>query len=171
MDFIDLAKARFSVRDFDGKPVDDDILSKIVAAGQCAPTAKNLQPQKVYIIKSRESLDKINSVCQCIYGATTVIMMCFDEDTVWHNPFHNEITSGEIDAAIMLTHMMLEAKDLGIDSCWVCRFDPEEVRQIMGLPKNIHVVSLLPIGYAKAGVVPSERHYQRKRESDIFDII
>ena len=59
MNFIDLAKARFSTRKFTAQPVEDEKLAQILEAGKLAPTAKNQQPQKIYVIRSQEKLDQL----------------------------------------------------------------------------------------------------------------
>ncbi len=156
--FSDLAKARFSVRKFDGRPVPKKKLQKILEAGRVAPTAKNNQPQKVYVLESKEAIEKINSVCSCIYGATTVLVVCYDKSLIWHNPLDEEVDSGQIDTSIVLTHMMLEAQEQGVNSCWVCYFNPKEVSQALNLPENVVPVSLMPLGFGCEDVVPSPNH-------------
>lgn len=156
--FSDLAKARFSVRKFDGRPVPKRKLQKILEAGRVAPTAKNNQPQKVYVLESKEAIEKINSVCSCIYGATTDLVVCYDKSLIWHNPLDAEVNSGQIDTSIVLTHMMLEAQEQGVNSCWVCYFNPKEVSQALNLPENVVPVSLMPLGFGCEDVVPSPNH-------------
>ena len=162
MSFQQIAEARYSLRKFDGRPVDEKTMGKILDAIRVAPSAKNLQPVRIYLIQSDEALEKINSVCPCIYGSKTVLLACYDSSTAWSNPFHPEIRSGQIDASIVLSHAMLAAKELGVDSCWVCRFDNSEVERVMGLPENIKTVSIMPLGYPAEGAGPSERHTVRK---------
>ncbi|MCR5761399.1 MAG: nitroreductase family protein [Sphaerochaetaceae bacterium] len=156
--FSDLAKARFSVRKFDGRRVPKKKLQKILEAGRVAPTAKNNQPQKVYVLESKEAIEKINSVCSCIYGASTVLVVCYDKNLIWHNSLDEKVNSGQIDTSIVLTHMMLAAQEEGVNSCWVCYFNPKEVSQALNLPDNVVPVSLMPLGFACEGVVPSPNH-------------
>lgn len=163
--FTDLAKARFSVRKFDGRPVPKKKLQLILEAGRVAPTAKNNQPQKVYVLESKEALEKINSVCSCIYGASTVLVVCYDKSLVWQNPLDESVNSGQIDCSIVLTHMMLEAQEQGVNSCWVCYFDPKEVSRALNLPENVVPVSIMPLGFGCEGVVPTPNH-TNKRETE-----
>ncbi len=123
MNFLDLAKARYSVRSFKDTPITTEELDKILEAGRVAPSAKNIQSHRIYVLQSKEALDKINAVCSCIFGAKTVFLLCYDDDEVWKNTFDKSINSGDIDVSIVCTHMMLQAKELGIGSCWVGRFD------------------------------------------------
>lgn len=83
MDFYELAKKRYSVRSFSEKQVEPEKLEKILEAGRATPTAKNGQPQKIYVLRSESALGKINSVCRCIFGAKTVIAVGYDENRDW----------------------------------------------------------------------------------------
>ena len=62
MDFLELAKERFSVRSYSPKPVEPEKVAKILEAAQAAPTATNSQPQRVYVLQSPEALEKIRRV-------------------------------------------------------------------------------------------------------------
>lgn len=157
-DFYELAKARFSVRNFAPTPVEKEKLDKILAVGRLAPTAKNNQPQKVYVLQSDEAVAKIRSVCSCAYNAPVVLAIGYDKNVIWQNPFKAGVHSGEVDASIVTTHMMLEAWNLGIGSVWVGWFDPDAVHAALGLPDNVVITALLPLGYVPEGGGPSPMH-------------
>ncbi len=161
MNFLELASSRFSARGFSSKQIEEDKLLNILSAGRVAPTAKNNQPQQIYVIQSNEALERINKVSPCIYNANTVLMVCSNIDVCWSSA-DNKYNSAEMDASIVCTHMMLEAKDQGIDSCWVLRFDKNLVKELFDLPQNIEPFCLLPIGYIDENINPSERHFDRK---------
>lgn len=59
MDFLELSKARFSVRSFSERPVELEKLHSILEAGQVSPTACNLQPQKILVLQSERCFGKI----------------------------------------------------------------------------------------------------------------
>ena len=130
--FLDLAKERYSVRKFTDKPIEKDKLEKILEAAKVAPTAKNLQPVKIYVIQSEEALEKINSLTRCIFGAKTVFLIAYDKEKEWHNPLEEGVKSGQEDASIVATHMMMEAADLGIGTCWVNFFPNTETAKAFG---------------------------------------
>ena len=69
MTFLELAKARYSVRKFKNDPVEEDKLQAILAAGHVAPTACNLQPQKIYVIKSEPIRKSLAEVCRYTFDA------------------------------------------------------------------------------------------------------
>ena len=166
MEFMELAAARYSVRKFDEKPVEPEKLEKILQAGHIAPTAKNLQPQRVYVLRSPEAIEKIKKCTQCTYGATTVLLVCYNAEESWKRPFDGK-DSGDVDASIVLTHMMLEAWELGIGSTWVMHFDPAKVREEFSLPENIIPSSLMPLGYPAPDAAPSPRHSEFRDEKEL----
>ena len=171
MQFYEMAKARYSVRHFDGRHVKKSKLNAILEAGRIAPTAKNYQPQKIYVLESDQAIEKINSVCKCIYGASTVLLVCYDKNIVWKNPFDESLNSGETDCAIVLTHMMLEAQNQGVNSVWVKFFDPEAVKKAFELPDNLVVADIMPLGYGCEDALPSENHSSvRKADETIIKI-
>ena len=122
MDFLEFAKERYSVRSFSQQPIEDEKMQKILQAGQVAPTALNFQPQKIYVLKSEDALEKIRFLTKYAYNAPVVLLVCADERKAWHSRHDFGFSSGQMDASIVCTHMMLEAWDLGIGSVWVRGF-------------------------------------------------
>ena len=147
MTFQELAHARYSVRSFQNVPIAEEKLNLILEAGRVAPTACNFQPQKIYVAKSEESRKKLASVCRCTFDAPVILVVCYDRTRDWKNKLMPGYESGETDAAIVCTHMMLQAFELGIGSCWVGYFNAQAVSDVLGLPENVTVSALLPMGY------------------------
>ena len=154
MDFLTFARKRWSVRAYSQKPVEEEKIQKILQAAMIAPTAVNYQPQKIYVIKSDEALGKIRRITKSTYSAPVVFLICADTSRSWHSPFVDGYDSGEMDASIVCTHMMLEAEDLGLGSVWVLLFDPKAITQAFDLPENIKPICLLPVGYPSDNAVP-----------------
>ena len=165
MDFLKLAAQRYSCKAYDGRQVEQDKLSAILEAGRLAPTAKNGQEQRVYVIQSPEGLAKIDKLTPCRYGAPTVLAVAYDKAVVYSYPGGNRNMGAE-DADIVANHMMLAAADLGVDSCWLNRFDPEVARVELGLPEHEELILLLDRGYAAPGAGPLPNHTARKSLSD-----
>ena len=168
MDFMNLAKERFSVRKFTDKPVEQEKLDVILEAGRVAPTAHNNQPQKIYVLQSEEALAKINSLCRCIFGAKTVLMITNDKNLEWQNPLEEGVYAGVEDVSIVATHMMLAAWEQGIGSCWVNYFAPTEIAKAFNLPANEQLVLLMPLGYAAEDEKPAPLH---EASRDIKDMV
>ena len=87
--FMDLARQRFAVREYAQTPVEQAKLDSILEAGRLAPTAKNVQPQHIYVLQSPEAITKINELTRCAYGAPVVFLVCYDADQVWSNDGHD----------------------------------------------------------------------------------
>ncbi|MDD3142212.1 MAG: nitroreductase family protein [Lachnospiraceae bacterium] len=171
MNFMELAQNRYSIRNFSSKAIEKDKLAKILKAGQVAPTAGNYQPQKVYVVQSEEGLEKLRSLIKCHYGAPTVLIIAYDKSKDWKNPNQEGVHSGEQDTSIVATHMMLEAWELGIGSCWVNFFSPSQVAEEFGFPENITPVLMLPIGYAAEETKPAAWHEQSKELCEIIEYL
>ena len=159
------------MRAYDRRAVEDEKLAAIIEAGRVAPTAKNNQPQKVYIVKSEGCLAALAEVCRYTFGAPVVLVIGYDTEREWKNPLCEGVSSGETDAAIITTHMMLAAADLGLGSCWVGYFNPEAVRAALGIPETVRITAMLPIGYAAESATPSERHLQYREYEDTITIL
>ena len=156
MAFIDIAKHRCSIRNYDNKKVEPEKLEQILEAAHVAPTAANLQPVRLIVVQSEEGLSKIGKAAN-IYGAPLAIIVCADHDKAWVRPFDNKQT-GDIDASILTDHMMLEATELGLGSVWICYFKPDVIRKEFDLPNNLEPVNILAIGYSNEKSSDSERH-------------
>ena len=150
--FLELAEERYSVRSYSQKEIEKEKLDKILKAGQVAPTAANFQPQRIFVIESEESLEKVRGVTPFCFDAPVVLMVCSDSNISWKAVDGHD--SGPIDAAIAVTQMMLEAYDEGIGSCWVRGYDKNVLSQVFDLPSNLEPVALLPIGYPSEDSVP-----------------
>lgn len=161
MEFFEVIKNRYACKKFDGRLVAKEQLDAILEAGRLAPTAKNLQEQRIYVVQSEEVLAKIDKVTPCRYGAATAIVVAYDKNNVFTYP-GDKHNSGVEDAAIVATHMMLAAKAVGVDSCWVNFFDPEVTAKELGLPENEEILMILDIGYPAEGTTPLPPHLQRK---------
>lgn len=156
MEFLELAKKRYSVRAYDNRPVEKEKLDKILAAAHVAPTAANLQPVKLIAVQEKEQLNKLAKTAN-IYHAPLAIIVCADHKKAWVRPFDQKQTT-DIDASILTDHMMLQATELGLGTVWVCYFKPDIVKKEFHLPDNLEPVNILVIGYGKEPEASSERH-------------
>ncbi|MBR6521577.1 MAG: nitroreductase family protein [Oscillospiraceae bacterium] len=151
MTFMELAKSRYSVRGFSDAPVEEEKLAAILEAGRIAPTACNNQPQHIYVAKSADAIAKLRTISPCTYNSNLILIVCYDTAV-------QAAHFGEQDASIVCTHMMLEAWEQGVGSCWVGMFNAEELVKAFDLPENIRPIALLPLGYAAEGVQPAPLH-------------
>ena len=161
MEFKDVINNRYSCKNFDGRKVERAALQEILEAARKAPTAKNLQEYHLYVIESEEGLAKIDRCTPCRYHAGTVIMVTYDSTNVFVYP-GDKRDSGIEDATIAATHLMLAAADQQVDSCWINYFDPQELAEVMELPKQEEVLMLLDLGYHAQGTGSLPSHSERK---------
>ena len=165
MEFKEVIRSRYSCRKYSHKAVETEKLDAILEAGRVAPTAKNLQEQRIYVLQSEDALAKIDSVTPCRFGAPIVIAVAFDKNNVYTYPGEMK-TSGDEDATIVATHMIRAAADEGLGSCWLNRFDPQKTAELLGLPENEELVMLMDVGYAAEDAAPSPMHDKRKEISE-----
>ena len=161
MDFLELAKERYSCKKFSSREVKEDVLNQILEAGRVAPTAKNAQEQRVYVAKSEDALKKIDAATRCRYGAPIVLVVAYEKSGEFVYP-GGKVSSGVEDATIVATHMVLMAKSVGVDSCIINLFDPAELKASLSLPMSEEIIMLLDIGYADESSSPLPNHSSRK---------
>lgn len=157
MNFLELAKQRHAVRRFQPKQVEQEKIDQILVAAQVAPTAHNFQSERILILNSEEMLEKLKKCTPCHYNAPLAFLIGYDRNVCWKRENDGK-ASGEIDASIVGTHMMLEAYDIGIGSCWVMNFDSTKIREEFHVPEEIEIVALLVCGYEGDNPVISKRH-------------
>ncbi|KGF03402.1 nitroreductase family protein [Anaerococcus lactolyticus] len=166
MDFIELARERFSCKSYDGRKVPEDKLGLILEAARLAPTAKNLQNYLIYIAESEEALNKVDEVTPCRYGASTVLILTYDESKVFTYP-GGKYDSGFEDTAIVASHIILAAQSVGVDSCWINNIDPDEVKKVFNLSDDEVVVCLIDLGFRAEGAGPLANHNKRRSVDEI----
>ena len=167
MTFLELAKERYSVRSFKKDAIEDAKLAAILEAGRVAPTACNNQPQRIYVVKSEDVRRKLAEVCRFTFNAPVIIVMAYDCKRDWKNRLMSGYGSGETDAAIVGTHMMLAAWEQGIGSCWVGYFNPDDIHRVLDLPEHIRVTALLPMGYPAEDATPLDLHNTYRELDDM----
>ena len=161
MSFFDLATARYSVRKYADTPVEADKLAAILEAARIAPTAGNRQPHRVLVVQDPDGLAKIDLCTRSRNAAPLALLVCYDRDACWVRPADGE-NSGQVDASIITTHMMLQAQELGLGSLWVMHFDPTIAAEQFALAENLVPVAILMLGYAADDSAPTERHSERQ---------
>ena len=165
MSFLELAKKRCSVRDFEPVKIEEEKISQILEAGRIAPTAANVQPQSFLVINSDEGFERLKSI-GFNTSATLVIIICGNSENVWVRGIDGK-SMLDVDTTIAADHMMLAAEDLGLSSCWIGYFDPKIIRSTFNIPETIEPVNILIIGYGKEKKSP-DRHASDRKSIDSF---
>lgn len=161
---LQILKDRYSLRQFDPRPVEEEKLQAVLEAAVCAPTAANRQPQRILVIQSEDGRRKMKECTRFDFDAPAFLLVCYDRQESWKRKFDGD-DSGRVDAAIVTTQMMLEAVEQGLGTCWVGYFDPDQVRRQYALPEDYVPVSILPLGYPAADAAPGPLHESRLEET------
>lgn len=167
MDFLELSKSRYSVLRYKKTPVPAELINKILEAGNAAPTACNFQPQKIKILQSDEDRARLNRVIPSSHYVPVAFLVCYDKEASWVRQYDGK-SSGDIDASIVTTHMMLEAADLGLGSIWVMYWDSKKMKDEFSISQQYEPVALLIVGYAEENESPREGHFKRKSIEEII---
>ena len=167
MTFLELAKRRYSSRNYKDKAVEKNLLLQVMEAGRIAPSAKNKQPWHFVAITEPESLAKIRDCYEekWLDSAKAIIVVCGDHRDAWRRADGKIHT--DIDVAIAVDHMTLAATDIGLGTCWVCKFDVMKCAKVLELPYGVEPVVLLPIGYPADEVDPNRHEQLRKPINEV----
>ena len=166
MEFEKLIADRYSVRTFKPTHLPQDVIDKILDAGHKAPTGCNFQPQRILVLNTDESIEKLKKCTKCHFNAPTAMLICYNKEETWKRPYDGEL-SAPVDAVIVTTHLMLEAHNIGVGSCWVMHFDPFAMRNEFCIPENIEPVALLVMGYPAENSNPLDKHFQIRPINDV----
>lgn len=161
MDFTSLSAERYSLRKFSSQSVEAEKLNVILEAGRNAPTAHNLQPQRIFVLQSPEALEKIDGCTGCHFHPPVMLVVAYDAKEAWNREDDGK-NHGEIDAALATGQMMLQAAELGLGTTYVGMFDPEKVLAAFPEMAGLTPIALLPLGYPAEGAHPSRLHNSRK---------
>lgn len=146
MAVINSIEKRYSCRSYQSEAIEKEVMDTILEAGRVAPSAKNLQDWRFVVVtdeKTRQKLGHAANDQMFIAEAPVIIVACSESDYV----MRCGQSIGPIDIAIALDHISLQAAELGVGSCWIGSFYPEKVRAILGIPENVQIIELMPLGY------------------------
>lgn len=166
MEFDKLITDRYSVRKFLPEHLNQDDIDKILEAGHIAPTGCNYQPQRILVLNTDESINKLKNCTKCHFNAPTAMLICYNENESWKRVYDGAL-SAPVDAVIVTTHMMLKAHDLGIGSCWVMHFNPAAMKEAYNIPENVQPVALLVMGKRAPDSMPIDMHYKKRPIDDV----
>lgn len=156
MTVMEAVRARKSVRAFEKKPVEEEKLNSVLEAARLAPSASNRQEWRFVVVRDdgvRAKLAKAANSQAFVGEAPVVVACCAETDA-------HVMSCGQpcypIDVAIAIDHMTLAAVELGLGTCWIGAFKEAEVKKILGIPEEVRVVELMPLGYP-ADPAPKEK--------------
>ncbi len=166
MEFEKVIAERYSVRKFENRHLAQEDIDKILHAGHIAPTGCNFQPQRILVLNTDDSVAKLKDCTKCHFDAPCAMLICYNSEETWKRPYDGAL-SAPVDAAIVTTHMMLAAHNVGVGSCWVMHFDPASMREKFNIPENFEPVALLVMGYPHENAAPIEMHEKTRPLEDV----
>ncbi|MBD3207705.1 nitroreductase [Candidatus Bathyarchaeota archaeon] len=163
MNVIEAIQTRRSIRKYKDEPIPDEDLMKILEAARIAPSAGNKQPWRFVVVRNDEKRKKLGEIArnQTWISNAGIIVAALAMD-----PKDPEVYErwAERDVMTAVEHMVLASWDLGYGTCWIGAFTEEPVKELLGVPDEMTVICLLPIGVPD--VEPKDRG--RKDFSEIF---
>lgn len=157
MEFEQLIQERYSVRSFQPTHLPQEVIDRILAAGHKAPTGCNYQPQRILVLNTAESIEKLRGCTKCHFDAPTAMLVCHNTQESWKRKYDGALSS-PVDAVIVASYLMLAAHNIGVGTCWVMHFDPAAMRETFGIPDYIEPVALLVMGYPSDAAKPLDLH-------------
>jgi nitroreductase len=148
MEYSELIAARYSVRAYRPDPVEDEKLQAVLEAARLAPTAANRQPFQLVVMHTEGRKEEIGRIYRkdWFVQAPIVIGVCAISSLAWVRE-GDRFNARMIDAAIVADHLILEAVNQGLGTCWIAAFNVEAAREVMGLTDEAEPVVFTPLGY------------------------
>ena len=157
MDVFEAIKSRRSIRSYEDRLVEDEVLRQVLEAGRLAPSAGNRQDWLFVVVRDAAKRKAMVKAChdQAFIGQAPVIIVACATDTEYRMSSGLHIAA--VDTTIAVDHMTLAATALGLSTCWIGAFDPVAVGKLLGLPKGVAAAHVLPMGYPAETPAPRPR--------------
>lgn len=162
-------QTRRSIRRFINKPIEKEKLTKILESARLSPSANNNQPWHFILISKKEVRNSLFSAYprDWFVEAPAIVVVCAEPKEGWSRQDGEEYWM--VDGAIAMQSIMLVAHELGLGSCCIAAFDEKKVKKVLGIPDNVSLIAMIPLGYPveKKGSVTDRKpleeivHYQR----------
>ena len=156
--FIDIVRSRRSIRRFLPRPVEREKITACLEAARLAPSSHNSQPSRFVVVDDpalketlcREAFTGIYKVSRFAVQAPVIIVVMAVKNVVTHRLGRRiqGVSFHLIDIGIAGEHLVLQAEELGLSTCWMGWFNRRRVRRVLKPPRKFKVVALVPIGYA-----------------------
>ena len=164
MTYMEIVKGRYSCRSYNSDEISKEDMEYILECARLAPSACNLQPWKIYIVRD----EKVKAgLCEAyprewFAGAPVIAVFCGLKDENWKRADGADYLM--CDVSLIADHFINAASDRGLGTCWIAAFDEEKAVSALKLPENEKVYVMTPLGYA-ADKSPALK--KRKNAGDI----
>ncbi len=164
MEFQELIRVRRSIRGYKEDSVPRDALGRILEAARLAPTAANRQPFQIIVVTDPTTRKRFKEIYDrdWFWTAPMILVGCVEPSKAWQRS--DGFQAAEVDLSIVMDHIILAAADEGLGTCWVCNFDEVKTREILGIPADVRVIAMTPLGFPAA----EPRPFQRKALSELI---
>lgn len=151
MEFVDVINKRYSVRGYLDKEVEKEKLEYVLKAATLAPTGVNNQPFKVYVIDTKKNKEALREIYAAEWFVEAPYVLCVVGlvDKAWLRPWDRK-NIVDIDATIVMDHIILAATDVGLGTCYIAAFKPDKAKRFLNLDENEVPVLFTPLGYGNA---------------------
>ncbi len=173
MSVLEVIRERGSIRKYKDKPIPADDILRILEAARFAQSAANRQPWQFIVVTNKATKERLMQEAHRTdrppvshVGSAAAVIICLGNPKECRpvGPFEGFI----IDLSIAIENMALISWELGIGSCWIGAFDEDRVKDILDVPEDLRVVSLLTLGYPDEAPRPKARkpmeeiiHYEK----------
>ena len=166
MNFAELCKARYSLRRFSDRPVEQEKLDLILEAAHNAPTAVNFQPQRIFVLRSPEALAKVPQCSECRWQVPVALLVAYDPKVAWVRD-NDGMNHGDMDAALAAGQMMLQAAELGLGTTFVGMLDIEAIHKCFPETEGLVPICVMPLGYPAENARPARLHDAKQPLEDM----
>lgn len=166
---LEVIRNRRSVRKFETRPIEEEKLQEILEAARLAPSGNNSQPWHFILVRSEAMRRQLAEAShqQLWMADAPVHIVCVAD-------IRSRIKTGEPirltddspllefkklirDTSIAIEHLVLEAENQGLATCWIAWFEPREIAELLGVPEDKYVQAIIPVGYGAEKPGPRPR--------------
>jgi nitroreductase len=164
MQFQELIRARRSIRGYRADPVPEAAVRRMLEAARIAPTAANRQPFQLIVVTDPATRERFREAYDrdWFWSAPMIVVGCVEPAKAWRR--FDGFNAAEVDLSIVMDHLILAATEEGLGTCWICHFDEAKVREILGIPADVRVIAMTPVGFPAA----EPRPFLRKPSAELF---
>jgi nitroreductase len=157
MDTFQCIRTRRTTRAFLPTDVPEQTIRHILEAGRLTPSARNMQPWHFIAIQDKSLLKQLGALCttgRFIEQASCAVAVVTDPANSWH----------EIDGARAVQNMELAGWNEGVGTCWIGSLNRDRIKELLGIPNALHLLTILPFGYPVQPDAPPRRTKKRADE-------
>jgi len=141
---LKLLKERRSIRSYDSREIEDEVLTQIFEAARWCMSARNRQPWTFHVVRNKNLIKEIAKECitgPFIAGAPVLVAIVGDMELSVNWYLH--------DTCFVSLQLALAAWSLGIGTCWIGRINRDNVKKLLNLKDSDYLLTVLPLGYPK----------------------